>query len=238
MSTTPQGLNDPLAARAVAAVRSGMTVGLGTGRAATRAIHALAEKAAREKLDLTCVATSVASHQLGVKLGLRVIPMEQAASVDFLFDGADEVDPRLRMVKGRGGAMTREKIVAAAVRPRDRGGLAVGRLYLIDDAKLVNRLGEKMPLPIEVMRFGLASVTRRLADAGLAGPIRQKDGSDYVTDNGNLVIDAALPDTRPPEEFARLLDAMEGVIDHGLFLSEADEVLVENAAGEVRSMTR
>ncbi len=229
---------DPLAERAVVGVRAGMTVGLGTGRAATRAIHALAAKVARERLEITCVATSVASHDLGLKLGLKVIPMERAVSVDFLFDGADEVDPQLRMVKGRGGAMTREKIVAAAVKPHARGGLAVGRLYLIDDAKLVQRLGEKMPLPIEVMRFGLASVTRRLADLGLAGPVRQKDGKEYLTDNGNLVIDATLPGTRPPEEFARELDAMEGVIDHGLFLVEADEVLVEDAAGNVRAMRR
>lgn len=223
---------DPLAQRTVAPVISGMTVGLGTGRAATRAIHALAQRARAERLELTCVATSIASHQLGESLGLRVLPMESVASVDFLFDGADEVDPGLRMVKGRGGAMTREKIVAAAVHQRG------ARVYMIDDSKLVSRLGEKMPLPVEVMRFGLASVTRRLAEIGLSGPIRRKDGADYVTDNGNLVIDAALPLARSPEEFARLLDAMEGVIDHGLFLTEAHEVLVEDATGGVRSLRR
>lgn len=224
--------NDALAERTVAAIDSGMTVGLGTGRAATRAIHALARRAKADSLKITCVATSVASHQLGESLGLRVLAMEPVASVDFLFDGADEVDPQLRMVKGRGGAMTREKIVAAAVHARGR------RVYMIDDAKLVSRLGEKMPLPIEVMRFGLASVTRRLAEIGLSGPIRQRDGGDYVTDNGNLVIDAALPGTRAPEDFGRLLDAIEGVIDHGLFLTEAHEVLVEDSTGAVRSMTR
>ncbi|MFM9958056.1 MAG: ribose 5-phosphate isomerase A [Phycisphaerales bacterium] len=234
----PSNQPDPLAQRAVSGVRPGMTVGLGTGRAATRAIHALAARAASERLDITCVATSVASHDLGLKLGLKVIPMEQATSVDFLFDGADEVDPQLRMVKGRGGAMTREKIVAAAVVPHARGGLKIGRVYLIDDAKLVRQLGEKMPLPIEVMRFGLASVTRRLAEIGLSGPIRQKDGKDYLTDNNNLVIDAALPSNRPPEAFAQALDAMEGIIDHGLFLTEADEILIEDGKGNVRTMTR
>ena len=222
-------LPDRLADAAISEITSGMMVGLGTGRAATRAIHALAARVAREKLDITCVATSIASDELGKQLGLCVFPMEQVAKVDFLFDGADEVDPQLRMVKGRGGAMTREKIVAAA---------AKRRVYLIDDSKLVTQLGEKMPLPIEVMRFGLASVAARLQALGLAGPIRQKDGSDYLTDNGNLVIDAALPSTKSPEEFGRHLDAMEGVIDHGLFLTEADVVLVENKAGEVSRRAR
>lgn len=223
------GTADPLAAAAVAGVRRGMFVGLGTGRAATRAIHALAERNTNEKLGLTCVATSVASDRLGRDLGLNVVAMEGVESVDLLFDGADEVDPSLRMVKGRGGAMTREKIVAAASRRR---------VYMIDDAKLVSRLGEKMPLPIEVMRFGLASVVARLKAIGLEGPIRVKDGAEYVTDNGNLVIDAALPPSRTPEQFGQALDAMEGVIDHGLFLTEADEVLIEDGAGRVRSMSR
>lgn len=224
--------NDPLALAAVTPIRSGMMVGLGTGRAATRAIHALGERVKRESLTITCVATSIASDELGRKLGLKVLPMEQVSKVDYLFDGADEVDPQLRMVKGRGGAMTREKIVAAAVAS---GGK---RVYLIDDAKLVERLGEKMPLPIEVMRFGLASVTARLKAIGLEGPIRQNDGKDYMTDNGNLVIDAALPPLRSPEEFGKLLDTMEGVIDHGLFLTEADIVIIEDSGGAIRSQQR
>ncbi len=229
--SVPMSTNDPLASAAVTQIRAGMMVGLGTGRAATRAIHALAERAKRESLTITCVATSIASDELGKKLGLTVLPMEQVARVDYLFDGADEVDPRLRMVKGRGGAMTREKIVAAAA----KGGR---RVYLVDDAKLVTRLGEKMPLPIEVMRFGLASVTARLKAIGLEGPVRQKEGKDYVTDNGNLVIDAGLPATKSPEEFGALLDAMEGVIDHGLFLTEADEIIIEDANAGIRTQSR
>lgn len=233
MVSTPHSPTDPLAEMAVAGITPGMTVGLGTGRAATRAIHALARRVREEGLRVSCVATSVASDELGRKLGLDVQPMERVATVDYLFDGADEVDPQLRMVKGRGGAMTREKIVAAA---------AAHRVYLIDEAKLVARLGEKMPLPIEVMSFGLSSVTRRLEALGLVGPIRQKDGRLYVTDNGNVVIDAelgpALAGAQTPEPLAQALDAMEGVVDHGLFLSEAHEVLVESAAGSVKRMTR
>lgn len=227
--------HDELAVRAVSSVESGMMVGLGTGRAATRAIHALASRVKAERLSIDCVATSVASDELGRQLGLRVHPMQSVEAVDFLFDGADEVDPTLRMVKGRGGAMTREKIVAAAVKPVPG---SVRRLYLIDDSKLVKRLGEKMPLPIEVLPFSLASVTRRLRDLGLSGPIRQKDGKPYMTDNANLVIDAAMPGSRTPEDFAAALDAMEGVIDHGLFLTEADAVMVEDASGAIRTMTR
>ncbi len=231
----PEAHADELASRAVSFIESGMMVGLGTGRAATRAIHALAGRVRAERLSIDCVATSVASHELAGQLGLKVHAMQDVDAVDFLFDGADEVDPSLRMVKGRGGAMTREKIVAAAVRVVPGN---VRRLYLIDDSKLVRRLGEKMPLPVEVLPFALASVTRRLKELGLAGPVRQKDSKAYLTDNANLVIDAALPGSRTPEQFALALDAMEGVIDHGLFLSEADAVLVEDSAGGVRAIPR
>ena len=113
---------DLLATAAVKDIISGMKVGLGTGRAATRAIRALAQRAAAERLDLRCVATSQASHDLAATLGLVVGSLEEIGRLDFLFDGADEVDPALQMIKGRGGAMTREKIVAHA---------SARRVYLI-----------------------------------------------------------------------------------------------------------
>jgi ribose 5-phosphate isomerase A len=222
--------SDALAAAAIEEIQSGMTVGLGTGRAATRGIEALAQRVAHEHLDLLCVATSQASEDLGRRLGLKVKAMEGVDGIDYLFDGADEVDPLLRMIKGRGGAMTREKIVAHS---------AARRVYLVQTTKLAKRLGEGAPLPVEVMRFGLASTRRALRDLGLDGPLRQKEGGgDYQTDNGNPVIDAGIPAGVDPSPLAVSLDGIPGVIGHGLFLTEADLVLVEDEHGFVSRKVR
>jgi ribose 5-phosphate isomerase A len=221
---------DELASAAVAEIRTGMRVGLGTGRAATRGIEALARRAVTEHLELVCVATSHASEELGRRLGLTVTAMEGIESIDYLFDGADEVDPLLRMIKGRGGAMTREKIVAHS---------AARRVYLVQRAKLAQRLGEKAPLPVEVLRFGMASTVRALRKLGLQGPVRQKaGGGDYETDNGNPIIDAPLPVGLDPGHLAAALDATPGVIGHGFFLNEADVVLAEDEEGRVSRQDR
>ncbi len=226
--TTQQ--QDRLAEMAVEPVRAGMLVGLGTGRAATRAIRALASRVKAESLDVRCVATSVASAELGRTLGLRVIEFEEAERVDYLFDGADEVDDALRMIKGRGGAMTREKIAAQS---------AEFRVYLVDSSKLVGRLGEKFALPVEVMAFGLGATRARLAELGLEGEIRAGEGGKrYATDAGNPVLDVKVPEGADVERFAREIDAIPGVVGHGLFLHEADEVLVEDATGAVTRRVR
>jgi ribose 5-phosphate isomerase A len=221
---------DLLAAAAVKDIVSGMAVGLGTGRAATRAIRALAQRAATERLVLRCVATSQASHDLAATLGLTVGSLEEIGPLDFLFDGADEVDPELRMIKGRGGAMTREKIVAHA---------SAQRMYLIQSSKLSSRLGEKAPLPIEVLASDLAAVQQTLRTIGLEGPIRLKaDGTPYKTDNGNPVIDAPLPSDLDVVQLGACLDKLSGVVGHGLFLTEANDVLIEDADGKVSRQTR
>ena len=221
---------DLLAAAAVKDIVSGMAVGLGTGRAATRAIRALAQRAATERLALRCAATSQASHDLAATLGLTVGSLEEIGPLDFLFDGADEVDPELRMIKGRGGAMTREKIVAHA---------SARRMYLIQSNKLSSRLGEKAPLPIEVLASDLAAVQQALRTIGLAGPIRLKaDGTPYKTDNGNPVIDAPLPSDLDVVQLGTRLDKLPGVVGHGLFLTEANDVLIEDADGRVSRRSR
>ena len=203
-----------------------MTVGLGTGRAAARAIEALAHRVSAERLRIVCVATSQVSEALARSLDLPLRPIEELERIDYLFDGADEVDPALRMLKGRGGAMTREKIAAHA---------AARRVYLVQTAKQVARLGETAPLPIEVLGFGLAATRRALRALGLDGPVRE-DG--YRTDDGNPVIDAVLPATLELAPLAAALDRTPGVVGHGLFLSEADLVLIEDAAGRVSRAVR
>lgn len=222
---------DPLAATAIEPVADGMIVGLGTGRAASRAIDALARKVRAVGMSIRCVATSEASRRQAESLGMKVLPLTEAGRVDYLFDGADEVDGRLRMLKGRGGAMTREKAVARA---SDR------RVYLVQRSKVVDHLGFAAPLPIEVHAASLEAVIESLRRLGLAGTVRRTPGGDgYRTDSGNPVIDAPLPTGVDVEALARSLDATPGVVGHGLFLDEADEVLVEESEfGPVTRISR
>ena len=222
---------DPLAEAAVADIADGMVVGLGTGRAASRAIRAMAQRARDRDLALRCVATSRASRRLASELGLAVVELDEVGRVDTLFDGADEVDPDLRMIKGRGGAMTVEKRVARAARRR---------VYLVQHDKLVTRLGQSAPLPVEVTLPALTTVEQALHGDGLATSRRRGEADDgpYRTDGGNPVLDVRLPAGIDLAALARRLDAMAGVVGHGLFLDEADEVLVEDAAGRVTRRTR
>jgi ribose 5-phosphate isomerase A len=223
-------MTDFMAIAAVEPIVSGMTVGLGTGRAATRGIRALAARAKAEQLELRCVATSDASTELATSLGLRVEPLRVVGRVDYLFDGADEVDPQLRMIKGRGGAMTREKKVAHA---------SAQRVYLIQTDKLVDRLGEKALLPVEPAAAHLETVRQALQALGLEGNDRvASDGRLYRTDGGNPVLDVRLPGDIDVGNLTRALDNMPGVVGHGLFLNEADVVLIENEAGELSRKAR
>ncbi len=220
---------DPLAHAAVSEARPGMVIGLGTGRAAARGIEALAARARQESTEFVCVATSVRSADQARALGLNVTEMERVPRVDLLFDGADEVDPQLRMIKGRGGAMTREKIVARA---------ASRRIYLVQRSKMVPRLGASAPVPIEFLRFGAAWLEQALGKLGLFGSIRREHGVEVRTDDGNPIFDAALPSGMDPAGLAARLDTLPGVVGHGLFIDEADLVLVEEEDGRVTRLAR
>lgn len=219
---------DLLAEAAIAPIEPGMLVGLGTGRAAARGVQALALRAAQRGLRVSCVATSKATEKLATELGLRLVDPGGVSRLDYLFDGADEVDPGLRMTKGGGGAMTRERIVAA---------MAARRVYMIDAAKLVPRLGARARLPIEVLVTARQVAARLLEEMGLEGTYRVLPGGreELLTDNGALVLDAALPEAMSgPAGLAGLaasLREVPGVVDHGLFLRECDELLVEPVGG-------
>lgn len=202
-----------------------MLVGLGSGRTASRGVLALAHRFRNERLDIRCVPTSHATETLARHYQLPIVDFAMEEEVDFLFDGADEVDPMLRMIKGAGGAMTRERIVAYA---------AKRRVYMVQEKKMVHRLGERATLPIAVLAFGLASTRASLRRLGLNGVVRRTlDGHLFLTDNGTLVVDVTLDD-RNLDELACEIDAIPGVMDHGLFLTEADEVLVETEATPTR----
>jgi ribose 5-phosphate isomerase A len=212
-----------VARRAIEFVKDGDVVGLGTGRAATAFVHALAS-AVRDGLHVRGVPTSQATTDLGVELGIPLTTLADVGQIDVTFDGADEVDPNLDLIKGYGGAMVREKIVAASSR----------RLVILVGAeKLVPVLGSRGILPVEVLPFGLALCQRLIAELGCRSTVRMVNGRTFVTDNGNQILDCAIEPIRDPPAFERELMSIPGVIGTGLFIGLADTVLVEDDDGVV-----
>ena len=208
---------------AAAFAETGMIVGLGTGSTAAWFVKSLAER----KLDIRCVATSKATADLAAGLGMVLTELDAVAAIDLTVDGADEIGPGLSLIKGGGAALLREKLVWEASR----------RCVVIGDAaKKVTRLGA-YPLPIEVVPFGHTSTARRLCDAfaecdmGVAPRLRMRDSVPVVTDNGNLIYDAACGAILDPAMLAEALKSVTGVVDHGLFLDLADQALVATDAG-------
>jgi len=214
-----------LGAEALAEVQSGHVVGLGTGQAATAFILALG-RAVKSGLRVTGVPTSEASATLARQLGIPLI--DEPLALDVAVDGADEVDPRLDLVKGYGGALVREKIVAAAARRF---------IVLVGPEKLVPTLGGRGRLPVEVVPFALPFCRRRLTELGHAPTVRAKDGSTFVTDNGNLILDAAVGAIPDPAALDATLRAIPGVVGTGLFVGMAHVVMVWDG-GRARTLTR
>ena len=214
-----------LGAAALAEVKSGHVVGLGTGQAATAFIHALG-RAVKDGLAVTGVPTSEASAILARRLGIPLI--DEPVALDVAVDGADEVDPRLDLIKGYGGALVREKIVAAAARRF---------IVLVGAEKLVETLGGRGRLPVEVVPFAMPFARRRLTELGHPPVVRVKDGTPVVTDNGNLILDAAVGSIPDPALLDATLRAIPGVVGTGLFVGMAHTVLVWDD-GRARALTR
>jgi len=198
---------------AAALVRDGMTLGYGTGRAAAAALEALA----RRKLQVRGVPTSERTADLCRALGLALTTLEETPELDLCIDGADEIDPRKQALKGGGGAMVREKLVAVAARRR---------LLVIEEPKLVPRLGTTRGLPIAALAFGWSNTLRRVAQL-LPGAARR----DGLSDDGNVVMDAPIPAGADLHALAHALKDMPGIVDHGLFLDLSPEVLVGTPQG-------
>lgn len=218
-----------VAQRAVEFVQDGMRVGLGTGSTATLFIRELGKRVQQGGLKIRCVASSEASHQLGVSLGMDVTTLDELPELDVYIDGADEVGPGLALIKGGGGALLREKIVASA---------AERFIVVVDESKVVPKLG-KFPLPVEVIKMALPLVGPKLAELGLHPKQRQaKDGAGavsgpYLTDEGNYILDCACGVIEDPEETAAEVRNIVGVVEHGLFLGMATVALVAGAKGVV-----
>ncbi len=208
------------ARRAIELVEAGMRLGLGTGSTARHFVDLVGEKVA-EGLDVRCVATSEATAAQANALGIPLATLEELPELDLTVDGADEVDHELRLIKGGGGALLREKIVAAASRQ-----MAV----IADATKLVRRLGA-FPLPVEVVPFGLAATRRHIeraaAELGLAGPIQLRGSAQpFVTDGGHYILDYSLGAITDPERLAEALSRIPGVVEHGLFIGYARTAII------------
>ncbi len=199
-----------------------MTLGLGTGRAASRFVEALGERVA-QGLRIRGVPTSDATASLAGSLGIPLVALEDAGPLDLTFDGADEVDPNLDCIKGYGGAMVREKIVAAS---------STRLVILIGPEKLVTRLGERGRLPIEVRPFGAPLVRRELERIGLEAGLRlDAAGRTQLTDNGNWILDARLTPPIDARGLESAITALPGVVGTGFFLEMAEAVLVGGENG-------
>ncbi|PNY82558.1 ribose 5-phosphate isomerase A [Deinococcus koreensis] len=221
-------LKKEAALRAVDLVQSGMRVGLGTGSTAKYAIEELGRRVqAGELTGIVGVATSEASDTLARQVGLRVEVLDPRA-LDIAIDGADEVAPNLDLIKGLGGALLREKLTEVQAR----------RLIIIaDHTKVVNRLGEKAPLPVEIAAFGFLSTIERLRAQLPGGRLRQPGAQPFLTDNGNYIYDAQLPGAIDPPTLERQLKGTLGVVDTGFFLGMAERAFVASPDG-VSELTR
>jgi ribose 5-phosphate isomerase A len=211
---------------AVAEIADGMVVGLGTGSTAALALEAIASRA---PAGLRGVPTSRATEDAARSAGIDVVDLSDAPQVDLAIDGVDEIDGQLRAIKGAGGAMLREKIVAAA---------AVRMVAIADASKRVERLGGR-PVPVETLPFGIAATARHLEALGAVVTRRRGAGGGwFVTDQGNAVLDCAFAPLDDPEKLAERIDAVPGALGHGLFLTEIDALYLGRPDGSVQRSER
>lgn len=208
-------------------VQDGQIVGLGTGSTAIIAIRCLGERV-REGLKIRGIPTSIASHDLAVHLGIPLVTFDEYQEIDVTIDGADEFDPALNLIKGGGGAMLREKIVASATK----------KLVIVtDSSKQVPMLG-KFPVPVEVIGFAEALVAKEIGRLGaVVGRRTDSAGKAYVTDEGHHILDCRFGQIPDSVALARKMSDMPGVVEHGLFIGMAS-VVVMARAGEVVEFLR
>jgi len=220
------------AGRAAAeSVRDGMIVGLGTGSTVHYTLERLAERIRTEGLAVRGVPTSLDTERKARKLGIPLAALDEIEAIDLTIDGADEIDVRFDMIKGGGGALLREKVVAA---------LSWREVIVVDRGKVVERLGVRFPLPIEVVPFARAAVARRIAAMGASWTVRTREGQEIVrTDNGNEILDCRFPggiaDARTLE---RQLDEIPGVVESGLFVALAHQLVIGDDDGRVEVRER
>ena len=214
---------------AVEQIRDGMVLGLGSGTTVAHALQRLAELLQTGRIDNVCgVPSSTQTEKQARQLGIPLTSLDRQPILDLTIDGADEVDPELNLIKGGGGALLREKVLAQASRRT---------VFIVDQSKLSPRLGSHWPLPVEVIDFAVRSIENYLTSIGASVELRRTaEGNPFRTDQNNLILDANFGPIENPRMLATNLANRAGIVAHGLFLNMADEVIVaeENAVRRLR----
>ena len=223
-------LKQQAAIHAVELVESGMVVGLGSGSTANFATQRIAERINSGGLkNIVGIPSSARTEKLAIKLGIPLVDFEKQQQIDVTIDGADEVDPDLNLIKGGGGALLREKVVAQASRQN---------IIIVDESKLSSHLGTKWALPVEVIAFARQPVAAFLQSIGASVTIRRAgDGRYFTTDQNNLILDADFGPLDNPAKLAQQLNERAGIVEHGLFLGLATDVIVAATNG-IRHLKR
>lgn len=221
----PVNIKQKIGQAAAELVESGMIVGLGTGSTAHHFIESLALRC-KKGLRITAVASSKASEELAKKLGIPLVDINTLTSLDLAIDGADEIDPQKRMIKGAGGALVREKIVAHMSREM---------IVIAEESKLVRELGSKGKLPLEIVPFAHTATLHQIAKLGYSATLRLGPHKEpYLTDNGNIIADISLPSPlEDPEKVHHTLLELPGVVDTGLFFHLAGRLVIGFRDGQV-----
>lgn len=202
-----------------------MTVGLGTGSTAKYMVEALAKRVENEDLDITCVSTSKVTSDLAKSLDLLVKDLSEVDMIDLTIDGADEISPEYQGIKGGGGALLHEKIVAKYSKKN---------IWIVDDLKLVDTLGA-FPLPVEIIPFGSGHLFKKFEEKNYRPKYRMIEQDEkFITDAGNLIIDLHLEEIENPKKLAQELKSEIGVVEHGLFIDIVDQVIVGSQTGDVQ----
>jgi ribose 5-phosphate isomerase A len=216
------------AEHAVESIQNGMTVGIGTGSTSAFAIEAMGKKV-QQGLSITAVASSVRSEEAAANLGIKLVPFSEVDSIDIYIDGADEVDKDLNLIKGGGGALLREKILA--FNSKDF-------LVIVDSSKLVDHLG-KFLLPVEIIPFAMELTLKQLRKLDCSTTVRMDGGNPYITDNGNIIIDCDFKKIAQVEQLHHSINSIPGVVENGLFIRNmVSKVIVGYDNGEVKVITK
>lgn len=212
-------------------VQNGMRIGLGTGSTVAYALEALGRRVREEGLSFSGVPTSIATEEIARRLALPLVTLAEAGRLDMAIDGADEIDPHWRLIKGGGGAHTREKIVAEQ---------AARFIVLVDESKVVQRLGAAFPVPVEVAPFAAAPVMEALRRLGASPALRTDEtGAPVCTDQAFYILDASFEGgVEDPEALGPAIKNIPGVLDHGIFAGYATDVLVGGEDGSVRTLAK
>ncbi len=221
----PISTKQEAAEAAVTYIRSGMTIGLGTGSTAAFAIQKLGARVKEEGLQIRAIATSLRSQAMAKELNIPIIGFKDFDRLDITIDGADEVDENLDLIKGGGGALLREKVVSMQTQTN---------IIVVDETKLVKRLG-KFPLPVEVVPFALTVVDRKLQQLGCKTVLRKQDNEVYITDNQNYIVDCHFGEIDDTASLHQTIKNITGVVDNGLFIQRASMVVAAYNDGSIKT---